>query len=317
MPYSSTNAFAPMIQAPGLLLHVDAGILYTNGIPSSVAAADVALAANTTNFIYLDLSTGLLAAAATLPAFSYPIAAAITNLTSVTGLVDARPDVWNFNGSAQIVPVTGQASTPLLFINQSVDYSVAGQKTLNVLSSHTNNIQAGTQYATYSRAENHVASMSGAIIGVGAYAANYTASASGTIKGLEVCALTKGVNVGTIYGASIQLDFDGGETVTTAAGLYVTSQAAGTITRCDGVWIEDDCASSPGQRSFNSFVKMSTTATTAGDVAIDATGVPSWSPRGTGYTGGDVPLFKFKIGATVYALVVVAAGNAIAFRTIT
>jgi hypothetical protein len=317
MPFSSTNAFAPMIQAQGLLLHVDSGIAYTNGIPSLVVASDVALTANATNYVYLDLSTGLVAAAITLPSYVYPIAVAVTDLTSVTALLDARADVANFNSSMQLVPVTGQSNTPLLFVNQSTDYTIAGQKTLRVLSSHTTNIQAGNQYATYSRAENHVASMTGEIVGVAAYAANYAASAGGTIKGLEICALTKGVNIGTIYGGEIQLDFDGGETVTNATVLRLTSQACGTITRCDGLWIEDDCASNPGQRTFNAFVRMTTTATTAGDVMIDASGVPSWAPRGTGYTGGDVPLIKFKIGGNVYCLVVVAAGNATAIRTIT
>jgi hypothetical protein len=318
MPFGTTNAFAPMITGGGLSVHVDAGVIFTQGTPTLVAAADIALTASSTNVVYLDMATGLLAAAVgNMTAYMFPIAIAITDNSKITSLVDARPDVFNFATSAHIVPATGQGNTPLLYVDQSTDYSIAGQRTLRVLSSHTNNIQAGNQYAIYSRGENHVAGMTGEIVGVGAYAANYLASAGGTIKGLEIVALTKGVNIGTIYGGEIQLDFDGGETVTNATVLRLTSQACGTITRCDGLWIEDDCASNPGQRTYNSFIRLSATATTAGDVPIDATGVTSWAPRGAGWTAGDVPIMKFKIGATVYALVVVAAANAVAFRTIT
>jgi hypothetical protein len=104
VPFSSSNAFAPVITGGGLSLHVEDGVLFVNGVLSTIAAADVVLAANTTNYVYVDLNTGLVTVGLTLPADSFPIATVITGVNYIRSLVDSRADVAAASGAG--LPVT-------------------------------------------------------------------------------------------------------------------------------------------------------------------------------------------------------------------
>lgn len=101
MPFSSSNAFAPIITGGGLSLHVDDGVLFSNGVLSSIAASNVSLVANATNYVYVDLSSGLVTSGLSLPSSSFPIATVVTTVNSIRSLVDTRADVVGAPGASE------------------------------------------------------------------------------------------------------------------------------------------------------------------------------------------------------------------------
>jgi hypothetical protein len=91
---TSTNAFAPVIVGPGLVIVVLAGATLISGIPFVVQNTPVSVIANATNFVYLDFSSGnLVANTSGFPSQNvFPIAKVVTSASGVILVTDVRAD---------------------------------------------------------------------------------------------------------------------------------------------------------------------------------------------------------------------------------
>jgi len=90
-----TNAFCPYIGGPGLLVGIDDGVVLIGTTPTFIAGQIVSVAANATNYIQLNTSSGSVQVNTTgFGAGDYPIAIVTTGLTYIEAVVDSRPDVY-------------------------------------------------------------------------------------------------------------------------------------------------------------------------------------------------------------------------------
>lgn len=91
---SPTNAFSPYIDGGGLFLGVTSGVALVGSTPILVPGQFVPLTSNTTNYVLLNLTSGILQVNTSgFTSGNYPIAIVTTLNTGVLSVVDARPDV--------------------------------------------------------------------------------------------------------------------------------------------------------------------------------------------------------------------------------
>jgi len=91
---SGTNAFAPYVDGGGLTLGVDAGVALIGTTPTIIGGQQVSLTAKATNYVLLNLSSGLVQVNTTgFTSGNYPIAIVVTHSTGIIALTDWRPDV--------------------------------------------------------------------------------------------------------------------------------------------------------------------------------------------------------------------------------
>jgi hypothetical protein len=96
---NSFSALAPTIDQVGLQIGIGPASLWLNGSVSSVPFGFVFLSPNTTSYVYLNTTTGLVNVNTTgVTTNNIPIATVVTNLTRVVTLVDTRPDYTNVGG---------------------------------------------------------------------------------------------------------------------------------------------------------------------------------------------------------------------------
>jgi hypothetical protein len=91
---SPTNAFSPYIDGGGLSLGVTGGVALIGSTPTVIGGQSVTLTANTTNYVYLDLTAGTVSVNTT--GFStgvYSIATVVTLQNNIKTLTDSRADV--------------------------------------------------------------------------------------------------------------------------------------------------------------------------------------------------------------------------------
>jgi len=93
--FSKTNQLVPQIVGPGLTVIVSAGTVFFSGYNQlvTVGPTTINLAANSTNYIYLNSATESIQVNQTgFPNPSYPIGIALTDASKVVVLVDKRAD---------------------------------------------------------------------------------------------------------------------------------------------------------------------------------------------------------------------------------
>jgi hypothetical protein len=100
---NSFSALAPTIDQIGLQIGIGPASLWLNGSVSSVPFSFVLLSPNTTSYVYLNTTTGLVNVNTSgVPTNNIPIATVVTNLTRVVTLVDTRPDYTNVSRKREI-----------------------------------------------------------------------------------------------------------------------------------------------------------------------------------------------------------------------
>src|SRR5580698_740427 len=98
---AQSGPFAPTGGSQNLTLNVASGIAAIGTVPTLLASKAVLLTANATNYVYVDLSAGVISANTTgFTDTDYPIATAVTNSTQVTAFTDVRPGAFNVTGLA-------------------------------------------------------------------------------------------------------------------------------------------------------------------------------------------------------------------------
>jgi hypothetical protein len=99
-----TNALAPFIGQPGLEISVSPGVLWLNGFIINLPLGTVFLPPNSTSYVFLNTSSGLLGTNTTgYNTVDIPIAAVVTSFTTVVSLTETRPDFTNLAGSGSSV----------------------------------------------------------------------------------------------------------------------------------------------------------------------------------------------------------------------
>ncbi len=95
-----SNALAPTIDQIGLQVAVGPGVLWLNGVVIISPFTFVLLSANTTSYIFLNTSSGLIGVNTSgYSSSNIPIATVVTSNVRVVTLVDTRPDFTNVGGS--------------------------------------------------------------------------------------------------------------------------------------------------------------------------------------------------------------------------
>src|SRR5215469_1603354 len=113
MAINPQNVFAPYIAGPGLNLSVSSGQILVSGVPTVIPLTIVGLTANTTNYVFLNVGTGMVqASTSSFLAGSYPIATVGTSASGIKTLVDSRPDFFtgavNSGGAVLLMPAGAQ-----------------------------------------------------------------------------------------------------------------------------------------------------------------------------------------------------------------
>jgi hypothetical protein len=103
---SPTNAFSPYIDGGGLSLGVTGGVALLGTTPTVIGGQSVALTANATNYVILNLTSGLLQVNTSgFTTGNYPIATVVTLNASIQTLIDDRPDVSGIGSGGSSGPV--------------------------------------------------------------------------------------------------------------------------------------------------------------------------------------------------------------------
>lgn len=88
------NPLAPITVGSGFIVTVNPAIVLNNGVPTSIPSTIISLTASATNFIHIT-SGGVLTVNTTgFPIGCLPIATVTCSSTSVTNIVDSRPDFY-------------------------------------------------------------------------------------------------------------------------------------------------------------------------------------------------------------------------------
>lgn len=100
----SLPAFVPQYLPPypalaGLKVYISGGNVVVNGTPVYIPSQYVYLQPNSTSFVYVDLTNGVIAQSSSgFPTTAYPVCICSTNGTMITTMTDARPDVFGGGG---------------------------------------------------------------------------------------------------------------------------------------------------------------------------------------------------------------------------
>jgi len=95
-----SNAFSAYVDGGGLTLGVTGGVALIGTVPTTILGGSVALTANTTNYVFLNLSLGVVQVNTTgFGASEYPIATVVTTNSGIFTLTDSRPDIGSSNSS--------------------------------------------------------------------------------------------------------------------------------------------------------------------------------------------------------------------------
>ena len=207
----------------------------------------------------------------------------------------------------------------LVRIDDNTRSLAGGARTMDVTCKQTANVLTGTNTALRASAENGVASMTGAVQGFDARAANREDSSGGTLMGATIQALAKGKTIGTIRACEIISDnTEGTGTLTTQVGIRLRVIGAGTVT--NGPWglqiVNDSESALAAAKPLKAFIRLETTAGATQSCAIDATeadlrGAALFS---VSLTAKDNVLFYYKDFDDTAHAVVATDGDALASR---
>ncbi len=223
---------------------------------------------------------------------------------AIIGYIDNKGALNATGGTVAFadVNITPKTDSTAMFLQDTTSAATGGFRLGRVLLQQSGGAAqaSGTNYAFYSKAENHVNTLAGTIVGLAGYAGNYNTSAGGTINAGEFVATTHGVAIGTVRGLYVQIDGDGGgSTVVRASGIEVNMQVASTgiTTGPDAIYVSDSSHGITNGVAIAAVLKVvANDVTTEVGCIIDASGVSQYTDvyAGVTLTDGDVPLFAWK-----------------------
>lgn len=147
-----SNAFECQIGPPGLSVTVLPGVINNAGSVTTVPQTTVALIANTTNYVYVDLNE--LVVAANLVGFTsnvFPVAIAVTGQSNVISVTDSRCDISASAALADIVSTTPSGTQTIQLQSPSAHSSLVlrGTSTSYLQLELHNNFAVATAFYTH------------------------------------------------------------------------------------------------------------------------------------------------------------------------
>lgn len=94
------NPLAPITVGSGFIVTVNPANVLNNGVPINIPSTIVSLTPSATNFIHITSGGSLTVNTSGFPAGCLPIAQVTCSSTSVTGIVDSRPDFYLASSSS-------------------------------------------------------------------------------------------------------------------------------------------------------------------------------------------------------------------------
>jgi hypothetical protein len=139
---AQSGPFAPSGGSQSLTLNVAGGIAAISTTPTVIAPKTVPLVANTTNYVYVDLSAAAITSNTSgFTTTDYPVATATTNAIQVITFQDVRPGAFSVTGGGGSGSITGVVAGPGL-----VGGGTSGSVTLGL------SVGINTQTASYTLA---------------------------------------------------------------------------------------------------------------------------------------------------------------------
>jgi hypothetical protein len=242
--------FAPSL-GRGLNVNVVGGVAAISTVPTAIAGTSVGVAANTTTYIYVDLSAAIISSNTSgFTSTEYPVATVVTNSTQIVTLTDDRPGAYavsggggsgtvssvsNSDGTLTITPTTGAVIAALALAHantwtgqQTFVAPILGTPASGIITNLTGTCTSCTSNLAVNISTNGTANQ---VWGMnsGATAQGWqTVSAAGANTSLSnlvspVANVPIGLPAGTVSAPSI---FDSTDVST---GIYFDGQGAGSI----------------------------------------------------------------------------------------
>ncbi len=86
------NPLAPIVVGSGLIITVNVGNVLLAGVPTTIPSTVIALTQSATNFVHITSGGAVAVNTSSFPSTSLPIAQVTCSQTSITSIVDSRPD---------------------------------------------------------------------------------------------------------------------------------------------------------------------------------------------------------------------------------
>lgn len=263
---SGTNAFAPYIDGGGLTLGVGPGVALIGTTPTIIAGQQVTLTANTTNYVYLDLTAGTVSV--NTSGFStgvYPIATVVTLRNSVKTLTDSRADVGASGGGE---------------ISNGGSSVVVNSSGVTISDPFGNSITTGQLAST-----------------------NTVIVDDGNGNGLEIGGGTNAINLTNSSQSGFFVDGSGNVKVNASTGKEINLEAAGggqiVIGPTNAVTVNNTSGTTQGL-AINGATP--TTGISSGVVGLGATTAATASSGSATLPGNPVGFLEVNIGGTIFKL---------------
>jgi hypothetical protein len=86
------NPLAPIVVGSGLIITVNPGNLLLAGVPTNITSTVIALTQSATNFVHVTSGGVVAVSTSSFPVTALPIAQITCSQTSITNIIDSRPD---------------------------------------------------------------------------------------------------------------------------------------------------------------------------------------------------------------------------------
>lgn len=126
------NPLAPIVVGSGLIITVNTGNILLAGVPTTIPSTVIALTQSATNFVHITSGGAVAVNTSSFPATSLPIAQVICSQTSITSIIDSRPDfsLPSSSGSFSFLSPAGTILPNLVFRNVYKNITATGNTDL-------------------------------------------------------------------------------------------------------------------------------------------------------------------------------------------
>ena len=325
-PYPSSNyssfsaAFAqPYVSwaATGLTLTYSSGymLIYTGTSRTAITAGTLTLAA-ATEYVYwtsgASLSHSSSLATAQIGAWLYTCTTSGGNITGcvavsqMSPIFSTTPSIGAATGTSLVLSpgttatgltITGNVASAAsigVYVNDQTRTTDADGTGVYGIVDQTATVLTHELIGIRGRANNHVGSMTGSIVGGYFQAANYAAGTTGSrLRGIYVETMAKGVNIATQRAIEGNADGTGGITIATelSAGRFQTAtESTSTYSGINTVLVLQNSEQGVGGKSLDSMIYMNSESGTHGSKYL----INAYGLKLDTQTGNAVCLMKFK-----------------------
>jgi len=248
------------------------------------------------------------------------LGAATGTSLALTGAVSGASVTWTPGAAVTAITITGNAASaanPGIYVNDQTRTTDADGAGVYAIVNQSATALTHELIGIRGRANNHVASMSGSIVGGYFQAANYSAATTGArLRGIYVETMAKAVNIATQRAIEANADGTGAITIAselTAGRFQVATDTSSTYSGTSQVLLLQNSEQEGSGKALGSMISMVSESGVAGaSVLIDA---HSLHPTACPGAATLVALFSFKDTAGVVRYLTVSNAGAILAAT--